>query len=221
MTSAAADTRPVTRRYASGIPIDPGYLEHLRNKRKLSRARLAELVGMQLFDRERFGRVLDGTASPDATTLRVLNRVLGCPPQAWLAGTENSLDRDALDAQLGNRGWTRDDLADRVARGWRSRDNVAKWENGERKPKADAMGALCEVLGCEPGELMTGEPSPRTAVQEAAARSARDEYYAGLREFAEYRDIPWTDENGEPCFSADLRRDYDRFLLSDDSLLAS
>jgi transcriptional regulator with XRE-family HTH domain len=218
MVSADAQ-RDRARRPAAGIPIDPLYLEHLRNMRRLSRAQVAELVGLELFDRELFARILDGTEPLDATTLRVMAKVLGRRPPLR-AGL--GVLRDAafvipgdLDAELERRGWTREVLAEKVARAWRSRDSVAKMENGERNPTPGTLGALCAVLSTpehvvEPGELITGS-SPASAAREAAAKRARESYYAGLRGFAAARgDV---DGNGEVIITAELRQAYDRFLL--------
>ena len=217
MTSADAQQERA-RRPAAGIPIDAGYLEHLRNMRKLSRAQVAELVGLQLLDREHFGKALDGTEPLDARTLRVMTRVLGSRPPGrpdegpgggWL------LYSAALDALLESRGWTREALADKVARTWRSRDSIAKIENGERNPTPGTLGALCAVLSApdhvvEPGELITGG-SPVSAAREAAAKRARESYYEGLRAFAIGRgDV---DGNGEVTLTAELRQAYDRYLL--------
>ena len=220
MTSAGQDRVPA-RRPAAGIPIDAGYLEHLRNMRKLSRAQVAELVGAALFDRDWFNKVLDGTEPLDARTLRVMTRVLGeTPPgRAEANGSVTLLDCAALDALLASRGWSRDDLAGKVARACRSRDSVAKIENGERNPTPGTLGALCTVLSTpdhvvEPGELITGG-SPRSRAREAAAKKAREDYYEGLRWFASTpagRDIPLADEHGE-IFPPELRQAYDKFLL--------
>ena len=217
MASAAGDVRQeraAARRPAAGIPIDPGYLEHLRVMRKLSRARLAELIGEALFDRELFDKVLDGAGPPDARTARVLAGLFETPAPGggWV------LDGLPLDKGLAGHGWTRDDLAGKVARAGRSRDNVAKWENGERNPKPDALGALCAVLSTDEhevtvSELMTGT-SPQSAAREAAARRAREDYYAGLRDFAVREGLRCADENGELFFSPELRRQYDKYLLN-------
>ena len=216
MTSAGQER---ARRPAAGIPIDAGYLEHLRNMRRLSRAQVAELVGVQLFDRERFGRVLAGTEPLDARTLRVLTRVLGeRPPGTPLTVPDGGgwlLDSKALDALLERRGWTREDLAGKVARAGRSRDSIAKIENGERNPTPGTLGALCAVLSApdhvvEPGELITGG-SPVSAAREAAAKRARESYYEGLRAFAIGRG--GVAGNGEVIITAELRQAYDRYLL--------
>jgi transcriptional regulator with XRE-family HTH domain len=217
MTSADAQQERA-RRPAAGIPIDGLYLEHLRNMRELSRAQVAELVGLELFDRELFSRVLDGTEPLDATTLRVMGKVLGRRPPLRVSAA----DPDAafvvpggLDLLLGDRGWTREDLAGKVARAWRSRDSVAKMENGERNPTPGTLGALCAVLSTpdhqvEPGELITGS-SPRSEAREAAARRAREAYYAGLRAFVVGRGEAHLME--EITFTAEQRQAYDRYLL--------
>lgn len=49
------------------------------------------------------------------------------------------------------RAWSREELA---ARTGISRDSIAKYENGERSPKPDKLRALCEMLDCEPAELL-------------------------------------------------------------------
>jgi len=130
MTSTAEDARQdrdVTRRPAAGIAIDPLYLEHLRTMRGMYRARLAELVGVELFDRPRFTRVTAGREPPDARTLRALARVLAVPA-GELARDDGSglLDVPALRRRLKRLGWTQDELAARVARAGRSRDSMAK-----------------------------------------------------------------------------------------------
>jgi transcriptional regulator with XRE-family HTH domain len=220
MTSADAQ-RDRARRPAAGIPIDAGYLEHLRNMRRLSRAQVAELVGLELFDQDLFNRVLDGTEPLDARTARVMTRVLGCPlpARAEADGSVTLLDTAALDAMLEQRGWTREDLAGKVARAGRSRDSIAKIENGERNPTPGTLGALCAVLSTpdhvvEPGELITGG-SPRSAAREAAAKRAREDYYEGLRGFAAARG--YVDDNGEIPVTAELRQSFDRFLLGQDA----
>ena len=218
MTSADAQQERA-RRPAAGIPIDPLYLEHLRNMRRLSRAQVAELVGLELFDRKLFSRVLDGTEPLDATTLRVMAKVLGRrPPLRSSAGAGEGaifVIPGDLDALLGERSWTRETLADKVARAWRSRDSVAKMENGERNPTPGTLGALCAVLSTpdhvvEPGELITGG-SPASAAREAAAKRAREAYYTGLRAFVVGRGEAHLME--EITFTAEQRQAYDRYLL--------
>ena len=218
MTSADAQQERA-RRPAAGIPIDPLYLEHLRNMRRLSRAQVAELVGLELFDRELFSRVLDGTEPLDATTLRVMAKVLGeRPPTRFLSTAspeEVFLIPELLDSLLRQRRWTREILANKVARAWRSRDSVAKMENGERNPTPGTLGALCAVLSTpehvvEPGELITGG-SPASAAREAAAKRAREAYYAGLRAFVVGRGEARLME--EITFTAEQRQAYDRYLL--------
>jgi transcriptional regulator with XRE-family HTH domain len=216
MTSADAQQERA-RRPAAGIPIDGIYLEHLRNMREMSRAQVAELVGLQLFDRKLFSRVLDGTEPLDATTLRVMTKVLGCSPplQDGGDGPAALIDSAVLDTYLDKRGWTREVLAEKVARAWRSRDSMAKIENGERNPTPGTLGALCAVLSTpdhmvEPGELITGS-SPRSAAREAAAKRAREAYYTGLRAFVVGRGEARLME--EITFTAEQRQAYDRYLL--------
>ena len=60
---------------------------------------------------------------------------------------------------------------------------------------------------------MTGT-SPQSAAREAAARRAREDYYAGLRDFAVREGLRCADENGELFFSPELRRQYDKYLLN-------
>jgi len=72
------------------------------------------------------------------------------------------------------------------------------------------------VLGCPPAELMTGTPA-RPDAREAAARQAREEYYAGLRAFAGQQGMLFADSStGEYVYTPEARRAYDRYLLGQD-----
>lgn len=69
-------------------------------------------------------------------------------------------------------GWSRQDLAGEVGPylpsrtlpdgrtepGRFSRDAIAKIENGERRPKAKTLTALCAALSCEPRDLLRDQP---------------------------------------------------------------
>ena len=47
--------------------------------------------------------------------------------------------------------WSRWQLATKAGV---TRDSIAKYENGHRRPKPGTLQALCEVLDCEPMDLL-------------------------------------------------------------------
>lgn len=78
-----------------------------------------------------------------------------------MAGTRASLPFNgakllAARARLGLR---QQDLSDRTARVGRriERATISRYENGEASPSALNFGALVEVLGCRPADLLDDE----------------------------------------------------------------
>jgi transcriptional regulator with XRE-family HTH domain len=53
--------------------------------------------------------------------------------------------------------WSRQNLAQKAGV---TRDSISKYENGARRPKPGTLQALCEVLDCQPGELLRDSLRP-------------------------------------------------------------
>ena len=99
-----------------------------------------------------------------------------------------------------NRPWSRQDLSDAVARldledenGGEltvTRDAIAKIENGERKPKARTVRALCAALGISVSDLLPGgDPLvPHAGAEERKLRLAHNK---DLRAFARAHGIQY------------------------------
>lgn len=111
--------------------------------------------------------------------------------------------------------WSRQDLSDAVARLdladengaplTVTRDAIAKIENGERKPKARTVRALCAALGITVRDLMPdGEPlAPHAGAEE---RQLRLDHNKDLRAFARAHGIRYRNpESGRVYYSVPLR----------------
>lgn len=59
-----------------------------------------------------------------------------------------------------------------------SRDAIAKWENGQRRPKARTLRQLCEALACEPEDLLPAGPTMPVTILGLRART-RDALLTG------------------------------------------
>ena len=100
--------------------------------------------------------------------------------------------RSVIDTGTGEiRPWTDADLAAAAARHWFSRDMVYKIENRTpargRRPSARTLRAICDVLECDPADLMPdGAELPEGDTE---ARALLLDYYAALRAFALERGI--------------------------------
>jgi transcriptional regulator with XRE-family HTH domain len=238
MTTAEQDTDQVAARPASGVTIVPEQLTNLRDACGLSRAKLAEKTGEILFDYGRFAEVLTGRVKPDAQTARAMWVALDCQPgdlfrglppdlprsgaPLWFRSHDNwSLDTDAVarlmhersvitdDGEL--RSWNYADLATATARHWFSRDAVNKNEAGNRRVKPETLQAYCQILGCEPRDMMAGaRPVPDGATQ--AHRETLDQNRA-LREWADAQDPPVSYRTpGNRISYAGARKKYEAWL---------
>lgn len=236
MTGTMQEQGGVTaRRPASGIVIDPGQLTRMRDLVPLSREGLAERAGELLFDYSRFARVLHGDLKPDASTARALWMALDCAPADIITGLPADLPRsqvprwlrrnwDAWNLDLGavagiaaERRMSTDDLARATARYGFSRDSVNKIERGERRPKARTLAAFCQILGCQPVDLMPGSrPLPEGAT---SARRDMLDFNKGLRAYAEEHGIPYRDASGRIKYDIDpkLREAYANYLAGQGS----
>lgn len=226
-------------RPASGIAIVPEQLERMRDRRALSRQKLAERAGEILFDRDWFAEVLSGRVQPDAQLARTLWMALDAEPADLIRGLparlpraevplwlrrnpgEWTLDlkavrrlrqvRARLDEGTGElRTWTPADLADAAARHWYSRDMVNKIETGERRPSSDALDAFCQVLDCEPADLM--DDAPELPPGNTQAHRELLGYNWEMREYADARGIRYRNGAGRIKYPDALREAFARYL---------
>jgi transcriptional regulator with XRE-family HTH domain len=239
MTATEQDTDWTAPRPASGVTIVPELLTNLRDAAGLSRAKLAEKTGEILFPYDRFAEILTGRVKPDAQTARAMWMALdvrpgdlfrGLPPglprggaPLWLRSHDDwSLDTEAVtrlthersvitdDGEL--RSWNYADLARATARHWFSRDAVNKNEAGKRRVKSETLAAYCQILGCEPADLMDGaEPVPDGATAEHQAELDRNRE---LREWADAQDppVPYR-RNGRINYTV-VRKRYEAWLAT-------
>jgi transcriptional regulator with XRE-family HTH domain len=131
-----------------------------------------------------------------------------------------AIDPERLAWWRETRGWSRQDLSDAVARLRLTdeygepltvtRDAIAKIENGERKPKARTVRALCDALSgpddpCTPRDLMPGgEPLPPHA--DAEERKLRLAHNKDLRAFARAHGIQYRNPvSGRVYYSVPLK----------------
>ena len=231
------DTDQAAARPSSGIAIDPGQLTRMRDLRAMSRAVLAVRVGELLFDRNLFAEVVTGRVQPDAQMARSVWLALDCEPHDILRGLppglpaadvplwlrRNSgwwLDTGAVNGRRGQRrvmdgqeirAWTDADLAEAAARHWFSRDMVNKIERGDRRPSALTLAAICQVLECEPGQLMEGS-QPLPDGQTERHRELLD-YNAGMRAFAASHGISCQNPRTRRMqYTQELRDAYEAYL---------
>ncbi|MGW4724194.1 helix-turn-helix domain-containing protein [Streptomyces sp. NPDC004291] len=75
-----------------------------------------------------------------------------------------------VDVMLARRKMSAGELAERVGI---TPANLAVLKNGRAKAvRFTTLGALCEVLDCQPGDLLRWEPEPGAAAEEGAAEDA-------------------------------------------------
>lgn len=233
-------------RPASGIAIVPEQLERMRDRRALSRQKLAERAGEILFDRDWFAEVMSGRVQPDAQLARALWMALDCEPGDLIRGLPKrlpraevplwlrrnpgawTLDLGAVERQRQARvrldeatgqitPWTPADLADAASRHWYSRDMVNKIETGERRPSADALDAFCQVLDCGPADLM--DDAPELPPGDTQAHRELLERNRKMRRFADERGIGYRNGGGRIKYPDELREAYARHTGGDVSRL--
>jgi transcriptional regulator with XRE-family HTH domain len=196
MTTTERQRRPrrtATRRPASGIAIEPAKLTYWRDRRELSRQELADKI----------------------TAL-------------WLAGHPDALPfthKDTLPAAEDHRPAPVIGQVPRACRacgrpvaGGITRDALAKFENGERRPKARTVRALRAALSGPdyeilPGDLMPGGP-PLVLSPAAQDRAARLDFNAGMRELAVAIGRPelFRNASGRISYTRELRDMYLQYL---------
>ncbi|MFJ7128851.1 helix-turn-helix domain-containing protein [Streptomyces sp. NPDC098101] len=77
-----------------------------------------------------------------------------------------------VDVMLARRKMSAGELAERVGI---TPANLAVLKNGRAKAvRFTTLGALCEVLDCQPGDLLRWEPEPGTAEEDATGDAAGD-----------------------------------------------
>ncbi|MFC8290471.1 helix-turn-helix domain-containing protein [Streptomyces sp. NPDC057242] len=77
-----------------------------------------------------------------------------------------------VDVMLARRKMSAGELAERVGI---TPANLAVLKNGRAKAvRFTTLGALCEVLDCQPGDLLRWEPEPEPEPEPGAAESAAD-----------------------------------------------
>lgn len=115
--------------------------------------------------------------------------------------------------------WSRQDLSDAVARLELldeagepltvTRDAIAKIENGERKPKARTIRALCQALGVTVRDLMPGGV-PLAPHDDAEERRLRLAHNRDLRDFARAHGIRYRNPvSGRVYYSVPLKDAFD------------
>jgi len=62
-----------------------------------------------------------------------------------------TIDNKRLMRLRNEKTWSREELGKRAGI---SPATVTKLENGERRPKPATLAAICEALGCQPGDLL-------------------------------------------------------------------
>ena len=192
MTEArpARPARTAIRRPASGIVIDPAKLQWWRDRRALSRQDLSARI-TQLY--------LDG--HPDAKPFAHAGPA--ADGHRAVPSPEDSRTCTQCGGQIS---------------GGLTRDAIAKIENGERRPKAITLRALCAALSTEhetvlPEHLQPGGP-PLALSPAARDRQARKDYNEGMRDFADAigREELYRNANNRVYYSKELREMYERFL---------
>lgn len=143
-----------------------------------------------------------------------------------------AIDPDRLTWHRESRIWSRQDLSDAVAgldltdeNGGRltvTRDAIAKIENGDRKPKARTVRALCQALDIGVRDLMSGG-DPLVPHADAEERKLRLAHNKDLRGFARAHGIQYRNPvSGRVYYSVPLK---DAFTASvagaDDETLAA
>lgn len=130
-----------------------------------------------------------------------------------------SIDPYRLTWHREDKPWSRQDLSDAVARlGLKdefgdeltvTRDAIAKIENGERKPKARTVRALCQALGITVRDLMPGGV-PLAPHDEAEERRLRLAHNRDLRDFARAHGIRYKNTvSGRVYYSVPLKDAFD------------
>jgi transcriptional regulator with XRE-family HTH domain len=130
-----------------------------------------------------------------------------------------SIDPARLAWHREDRIWSRQDLSDAVARLKLAdesgepltvtRDAIAKIENGERKPKARTVRALCAALGITVRDLMP-DSEPLDPHAEAEERARRLDYNKDLRAFAREHGIRYRNQaSGRVYYSVPLQVAYE------------
>lgn len=135
-----------------------------------------------------------------------------------------SIDPRRLTWWRESRGWSREDLSAEIRRLaladedglplTLTRDAIAKIENGERRPKARTVRALCAALStpdvpCVPRDLLPGG-TPLAPHLASLDRESRLAYNQELRDFARLHGIRYKNpESGRVYYSRALRQAYE------------
>jgi len=184
----------------------------------------------------------DRCQEADAKLARALWLALGCEPADIIRGLPDGLPRPQtslwlhrnpgrwrldLDAVTrrragrhamgadGVRTWTDADLADAVARHWLSRDAVHKYETpgpAGRRPSADVLSAICEVLDCAPAELYPG--SPPLPDGRTAGHAEMMAFNRGMYAWAKEQGIEYRNAAGRIRNDSGLREAYAGYLAT-------
>lgn len=85
------------------------------------------------------------------------------------------------------KGWTRSELAGEMGV---SRDRLAKWERGESAPPLEMLVVLHKALGGSLGELITGEPPPKTVLSPAQREELKGHMETLGRLLGEMKPLP-------------------------------
>jgi transcriptional regulator with XRE-family HTH domain len=188
--------RTAIRRPASGIVIDPAKLTWWRDRRAMSRQDLSDRITVLWLD-----------GHPDALPFTHA----GVPADRHAALPPRPVPGSIADPR------TCTQCGERISGGL-TRDAIAKIENGERRPKARTLRALCAALSTKhetvlPEHLQPGGP-PLALSPAAQDRQARKDYNEGMRDFADALGRPelYKNANNRIYYSRDLRDMYERFL---------
>jgi transcriptional regulator with XRE-family HTH domain len=223
---AVRPARTAIRRPASGIAIDPRKLIWWRDRRAMSRQDLSDAITML---------TINGHA--DALPFAHRKATVSCTgPRAytvryWDAPWARDRER-AFKTEDGARNFKsrQDDELPRhpdgdtcaecgaPVTGGLTRDAIAKIENGERRPKARTVRAMCAALSTTRQkvryeELMPGGPALALSA-DAQDRQARLRYNEGMRDFADAlgREDLYRNPAGRIFYTRELQDMYEQYL---------
>jgi transcriptional regulator with XRE-family HTH domain len=233
----ARPARTAIRRPASGIAIDPAKLTWWRDRRALSRQDLSDRIALLYLDGHPdalpFTHRAASLTREDDDGLVVVRywdpEFRGEQERSFRDDTEAHLFKLTADAALPSHRpvFSVPGPADRVCEhegcgapvaGGLTRDAIAKIENGERRPKARTLRALCAALSTPhetvlPEHLQPGGP-PLALSPAAQDRQARKDYNTGMRDFADALGRPdlYRNSNNRVYYSKELREMYEAYL---------
>jgi transcriptional regulator with XRE-family HTH domain len=226
----ARPARTAIRRPASGIVIDPAKLTWWRDRRAMSRQDLSDAITWLALaghpDALPFGhrKAVTKHEGPfyyvrywDPDTAEDNTRAFGDKHAARDFKLEADAALPAHPVSISDDGNTCTTCGAPIAGGL-TRDALAKIENGERRPKARTLRAICAALSTDqetvlPEHLQPGGP-PLALSPAAQDRQARKDYNTGMQQFADAlgREDLYRNANNRVYYRQELREMYERYL---------